>query len=124
MNLQTTSTLLELVGHEVVGIQDGVDAKVFLDSSKIKDIDVGLFDLVLNGSLNGVDLIRIAKQNRPNLPVIIQTALEVDKSSSEIVSESEGNNSKMRGFLKKPFDPEELIALLKQIESEEKDKGT
>jgi two-component system response regulator FlrC len=62
---------LELDGHETQAAEDGLSA---LNHLHARSFDLLITDLRMPGSLNGIDLLRTAKAEMPELEVIVLTA--------------------------------------------------
>ena len=99
---------LASAGHEAVLAKDGYEALDMIEASiqETQPIDVMVTDLKMP-RMDGLELIRAVKNERPDLPIILMTA-HGDKS---VRREVDGLGS--CGYLDKPFSPEKL---LKEIE--------
>jgi signal transduction histidine kinase len=95
--------LLRRIGYEVVGIAShGAEA---LDRLKKVDPDLLLVDIGLPGSLDGVQFVQLAREDR-DIPVVFLTAFsDPDTSHRARISEP-------YGFIVKPFAEEELHATI------------
>ncbi len=94
------ATLLRLEGYSVDETTDSAEAAMLIKKERY---DACLFDYKLDG-LNGIELLKLAKNKNPQCPVfIISGIVDIDKSSTKLAD----------GIISKPFNIE---ALLKKIE--------
>jgi CheY-like chemotaxis protein len=105
VQLMLRSALLEGKGHEVVALQDGVDAEaLFLERS---------FDLVITDwlmpSINGIDLALRFKSINPSVPIILLTGLNI------LLDDNEATDRNIDLILAKPCDAEILIEAIDGI---------
>jgi len=94
---------LKQAGFAVDWVQDGLAAKVALDS---EEYDLLVLDLGLP-KLSGMDLLKSVRAKRASLPVLILTARDT------VADRVAGLNAGADDYLVKPFDLDELIARLK-----------
>jgi two-component system, OmpR family, copper resistance phosphate regulon response regulator CusR len=73
-----------------------------------RDYDVILLDIVIPG-INGFDLCKILKKEKPNLPILVLTTLGT--TADKVTGFEAGADD----YLLKPFEFEELIARLKAL---------
>jgi DNA-binding NtrC family response regulator len=95
---------LEVAGYDVLTRSSGEDA---LDLLKTDDVDVVLTDKRLPG-MDGVELVRRARAEHPDLAVVIMTAY------GTIDSAVEGVRLGAADYLVKPFEVAELLIVLRQ----------
>lgn len=96
---------LKQAGFAVDWVQDGLAAKVALDS---EDYDLLVLDLGLP-KLSGMDLLKSVRAKRASLPVLILTARDT------VADRVAGLNAGADDYLVKPFDLDELIARLNAL---------
>ena len=104
IRLSLSETLLD-EGFEVIEAQTAADAVPILRSDA--PIAVLLTDIQLGGDQDGLQLARIAREERPELPVIYMTGRPR--------SEEPGRHSPRESFIAKPFLPSELAALARRM---------
>ncbi len=97
--------LLSEEGYSVSVIQDGADA---INKIKEDSFDVVLLDILMPG-VNGVEIIKILKEVRPELPIVVITAYVGHK----LVQEAVGLG--IEGCLYKPIEEDEMLSLLKTL---------
>ncbi|CAN4265417.1 OmpR Response regulators consisting of a CheY-like receiver domain and a winged-helix DNA-binding domain [Methylophilaceae bacterium] len=98
-------TGLKQAGFAVDWVQDGLAAKVALDS---EEYDLLVLDLGLP-KLSGMDLLKSVRAKRASLPVLILTARDT------VADRVAGLNAGADDYLVKPFDLDELIARLNAL---------
>ncbi len=96
---------LKQAGFAVDWVQDGLAAKVALDS---EEYDLLVLDLGLP-KLSGMDLLKSVRAKRTSLPVLILTARDT------VADRVAGLNAGADDYLLKPFDLDELIARLNAL---------
>ena len=96
---------LKQAGFAVDWVQDGLAAKVALDS---EEYDLLVLDLGLP-KLSGMDLLKSVRAKRASLPVLILTARDT------VADRVAGLNAGADDYLLKPFDLDELIARLNAL---------
>jgi DNA-binding response OmpR family regulator len=91
---------LDLEGYEVLSAPDGING---LKMAKEKDIDLMVLDIMLPG-MNGYEICRKIKTEKPDLPVIMLTARgsEMDKVAGLDIGADD--------YITKPFSLPELLA--------------
>ena len=85
-------SLLDELGYRVLAASSAEEALVLIDRGE--PIDIVFSDVVMPG-LSGVDLARIARKKRPDLPVLLASGY-----SEEIVAGAGGGFD----FVRKPYD--------------------
>jgi DNA-binding response OmpR family regulator len=104
IRLSLTESLLD-DGFEVIETQTAAEAIAIVRSDV--PIAILLTDIQLGGDMDGVQLARIAREARPDLPVIYMTGRPR--------SEEPGRHSPRESFIAKPFLPSELAALARSM---------
>ena len=95
-------SILEPAGYEVVEAEDGMSAleRYFVDKP-----DLVLLDLVMKG-MYGLDVLTKLREMDPSARVIVVSA-DVQTSSHEMVEQAGA-----AGFLMKPIDADEVLAIV------------
>jgi HSP20 family protein len=102
------SALCEFLAHEAVDAEQAEDGVKGLDLLKAANADLAFLDLQLP-LLDGLSLLKIAKELRPSLAVVMMSGLA---SSSDIISAMEHG---AYAFVKKPWDLERLEKIVREI---------
>lgn len=89
--------------YKVLWAKNGKDAVDFC--SQMKEIQLVLMDIKMPG-MDGFKATRLIKENRPNLPIIAQTAFAMISDRETAISN--GCND----YLSKPIDPEILLEMI------------
>ena len=97
---------LEKEGYEVLIAEDGYQARKMLPQ---QHIDVVLTDLMMPGSIGGIEVLDIAKNLNPNIEVILITA------HSSIDTAVEAMKKGAADYLEKPINFDELFLRLEKI---------
>lgn len=109
---------LEENGHRVETAADGLSGK---DIALAQELDLVIMDIILPG-LNGIDLCKTLKAAKPDMPVIMLTALGTTDHKVE------GFDAGADDYLVKPFDFRELHvrirALMKRRAAKKDEAGT
>ena len=71
--LEMLNTLLRTDGHDVTMALGGVKAKEILDRMECGSFDLMISDIRMN-PINGMDLLKIAREQHPTMSVIMLTA--------------------------------------------------
>ena len=103
MNLVRTKMILEN-DYEVLLADSGIKA---LDKIKGEPVDLVLLDIEMP-KLNGIETFERMKEFAPNLPVIFLTASGLEEDVRSAIRLGAVN------YLKKPFEPQELIRRVAQ----------
>lgn len=91
---------LASAGYVVTAAEDGDKARWLLENGTSADV---LFsDIRMPGSMDGIQLARWVKHNRPNMAILLQTAYS-DLKPGEF------------RLLRKPFSPEELATAIQDL---------
>ncbi len=101
---------LEREGFTVTKVSHGKQA---IDLISVGVVDAVLSDINMPG-VSGIDLVKFAAENAPELPVILMTGFAELRETAEAIQKG------ARGFLPKPFKREELIAVLNEWLNPEK----
>ncbi|MES2991928.1 MAG: ATP-binding protein [Pseudomonadota bacterium] len=97
---------LERLGHAVRLCHSADAAQRLLQEDGAERFDVLFTDIVMPGSLSGLDLARWARANRPTLPIVVATGYTVREVPSDLE------------LLRKPYDIDALLtAMLRAIEA-------
>jgi two-component system chemotaxis response regulator CheY len=94
-------------GHEVIEAKDGVDA---LTQSASRKVDLFITDLNMP-NMNGIELIRQLRATPPYrfTPMVLLT------TESHQDRKMEGKAAGATGWIVKPFQPEQLITVVKRV---------
>jgi len=95
-------SILEPAGYEVVEAEDGMSA---LERYFVAKPDLVLLDLVMKG-MYGLDVLTKLREMDPSARVIVVSA-DVQTSSHEMVEQAGA-----AGFLMKPIDSDEVLAIV------------
>jgi two-component system, OmpR family, copper resistance phosphate regulon response regulator CusR len=106
--LQVSSFIKQGLEEQFFSVDVAYDGNMAERLALSRDYDVVLLDLVIPG-INGLDLCKILKREKPSLPVLMLTTLG---TTSDKVS---GFDAGADDYLLKPFEFEELIARLKAL---------
>jgi DNA-binding NtrC family response regulator len=106
MMVRTLSDILRMKGWDVTGVHAGEEAIEFLRAGA--EVDVVLMDVRMSG-MTGVDALRIIREERPGLPVMLMTAY----STTELLQEAERQGAVR--ILSKPLAIGGLIDMLDTI---------
>jgi FixJ family two-component response regulator len=102
--LESIQELLESAGHSVCSFSS---AQSLLEDSILSEIDCLIADIGMP-LVNGFELHRLARDARPDLPVIFITARP--EASTQKRAAAQGH----QGFFRKPFDGRALLAAVEQ----------
>jgi FixJ family two-component response regulator len=102
--LESIQELLESAGHSVCSFSS---ARSLLEDSILCEIDCLIADIGMP-LVNGFELHRLARDARPDLPVIFITARP--EASTQKRAAAHGH----QGFFRKPFDGPALLAAVEQ----------
>jgi two-component system NtrC family sensor kinase len=100
--LDVTSDALRALGHQIVSASSGVAA---LEQLSLGSFDVVFSDIVMPGSVSGVQLARTIQRDYPRIAVVLATgySAEAKKASAEGVT-----------IIAKPYETAELNALFRK----------
>ncbi|MDB5605859.1 MAG: response regulator [Bradyrhizobium sp.] len=102
--LESIQELLESAGHSVCSFSS---AQSLLDGGLLSEIDCLIADIGMP-LINGFELHRLARDARPDLPIIFITARH--EAATQERAAAQGH----QGFFRKPFDGPALLAAVKQ----------
>ena len=101
---------LQLDGFETMSAIDGLDALTQLNKINAKEVGLIITDIVMP-RMDGLSLIKqlVKDKNYQSIPVIVLTArgLEEDERTARSVGAA--------GFIRKPFEPGELLAEVRKL---------
>ena len=95
------------VGHKVIEAEDGVAALATLKNSPV---DLIISDLNMP-KMNGIELTREIRK----LPQCIKTPILIVTTESDANVKTEGKQAGATGWIVKPFEPAQLIAVVKRV---------
>jgi FixJ family two-component response regulator len=102
--LESIQELLESAGHSVCSFSS---AQSLLDGGLLSEIDCLIADIGMP-LINGFELHRLARDARPDLPIIFITARH--EAATQERAAAQGH----QGFFRKPFDGPALLGAVKQ----------
>ena len=102
------SSILEDEGYSVEAVDNGREA---IRTCERLPFDVALVDINLP-DVKGTELLRELKRLQPKMVKIIITGHPSFENAMEAL------NEKSDGFISKPFDPQELLAMIKKLIAE------
>lgn len=102
--LRVLTLLLSAEGYEVSAFREPDKA---VDAIKAQDFDLIISDIRMS-PINGMELLRIARQERPATPVIMLTAYGNPES------EAEARNLGAYDYVTKPFNVDHLLAIIQR----------
>lgn len=106
--LETACLILESAGYVTRAADSAERALQLIDDHTI----LVLTDTALGG-MSGPDLRNTVRSTRPSMPVILMSGMEQDELHAWGVSPREG------GFMSKPFEPDNLLAIVRDALSVE-----
>ena len=105
--LEYVRIVLLSAGFTVLTARTGEDAWQLILNSQ-NEVRLVLTDIVMPSSFDGFELAERVRRRQPDLPVLFMTGAPLDDSSS-----ADGLVSK-RMLLRKPFDPGQLLAIVRE----------
>jgi len=97
----TTADILREEGFDVLEAVDSSEALALLTTGH--PLDLIITDIRMPGSMDGVQLAGVIKNVRPNLPVaLLSSHLEHDQHQADV-------------FIPKPYDPDQLVEVVKRL---------
>jgi DNA-binding response OmpR family regulator len=105
--LEYVRILLLRSGFKVLTAQTGEDAWHLILNGQ-NEIHLVLTDIVMPGSFDGFELADRVRRRQLDLPVLFMTGALLDDGASAEVLVSK------RQLLRKPFDPEQLLAIVRE----------
>ncbi len=91
------------LGYPVIEAANGVEASEML--ANVPDIGLMISDMVMPGGIGGAELLALAREQRPDLPVLLVTGYAGDTAPTPDAP-----------ILRKPFDKSALAAAIEQLE--------
>ena len=111
-------TYLEKEGYNVVSYYDGESTINNIN----KDVDLWILDIMLGDTISGYDIIKIIREENPDVPVIFTSAR--DKDLDKIIGLELGSDD----YIAKPYSPKELVLrvnnIIRRVYSKDKQKLT
>jgi len=105
---EVVTSYLERADHHTESIADGTSAAARLSDAADRSIDLVILDLMLPG-LDGIEVCRRLRSARPELPVIMLTAL--GEEDDRIAGLEVGADD----YITKPFSPRELVLRVESV---------
>jgi len=105
---ESIQSMLESAGYDAVTFESG---EAFLESGALSGVACLVADVRLPG-IDGLELQRRVRRDRPNMPIIFITAHDDDDVRRRAVKEG------AVAFMVKPFDGGELLELIARSTSE------
>ena len=105
---EVVTSYLERADHHTESIADGNTAAARLSDAADRSIDLVILDLMLPG-LDGIEVCRRLRSARPDLPVIMLTAL--GEEDDRIAGLEVGADD----YITKPFSPRELVLRVESV---------
>jgi DNA-binding NtrC family response regulator len=102
----TLSAMFDYMGHKAECVNDGLAGKQNLENHKY---DAAFVDMRMPG-LDGMDLLKWSRQNRPDLPIVIMSGHGAQDSRDEAMQ------SGAFAFLPKPFSLAGVKGLIEKIQ--------
>lgn len=104
---QMVSFTLKEAGYDVVEACDGVDALKKINNKKINMI---VTDLNMP-NMDGIELIRQVRMQADYrfIPIVMLT------TESQVTKKEEGKKAGATGWIVKPFNPEQLLAVIQKV---------
>ena len=99
------SKILEMEGFDVTVISDGRSALSALSTGRY---DAAVLDVMLPG-MDGITILRQIRPGNQQLPILVLTA------KTDNVTTWEGWRAGANYLMNKPFDPEELVRILRSM---------
>ena len=82
------------------------------DATKGRPFDLIIADILLQGSVNGLDFWRLCKMTFPEIPVVVTSAMSIENFFQAL-----GKGTVAPAFLPKPFSPESFRHVIEGISS-------
>ncbi|MFB3896062.1 MAG: response regulator [bacterium] len=108
---------LKLDGYETISAVDGLDALTQLNKSDPKEIALIITDIVMP-KMDGFALIQQLRKHKQycKIPIVVLTARGLEED------ERTARNAGAVGFIRKPFEPAEMLGEIRNIISLTKNK--
>lgn len=104
--LDTVGTLLRSERHQVVPVREGSQAFDLIWSSELFDL---LITDIRMSPVDGMQLIKVAREFRPNLPILVISAY-LDSTTIQQVKKLGATD-----YVKKPFSTKDILSAIKRI---------
>jgi signal transduction histidine kinase/CheY-like chemotaxis protein len=105
--LQAVYVALESYGYSVL-LADGGPAAIALFEEQSDEIDLVLLDMLMPG-MSGEETFRALRAIRPDVKVLLSTGYAPDEAAQKFTEDG------LAGFLRKPYDPDELAREVQRI---------
>ena len=101
---------LQLDGYEAISAVDGFDALTQLNKIDAKEMELIITDIVMP-NMDGFGLIQQLQKNKSyhKIPILVLTARGLEED------ERMARNVGAAGFIRKPFEPAELLAEVRKL---------
>ena len=106
---EVVGRMVERLGFEVISAEDGLAALEVLDRH-YGSVSAVLLDLSMP-RMGGHETFQHIRDRRPNLPVVLMSGYTEQEAAAKLLDNANG----AVGFLQKPFLPEDLTAVLRDI---------
>lgn len=97
--------LFRAAGHDVTTVTGGHDAVHLIQDG---EFDLMVSDVRMN-PINGIELLKLARSEKPAMPVVMVTAYGSDTVRDQVLDMGAS------GYLKKPFDNQDLMRVVNQV---------
>jgi CheY-like chemotaxis protein len=104
--LQYVRVVLERAGYVVLTAENGEEAWNLVVANR-ESIRLVLTDIVMPGSFDGIELAERVRKHWPDLPVLLMTGNPLHTNPPK------DRPTSQRALLRKPFVPEELLAIVR-----------
>jgi DNA-binding NtrC family response regulator len=103
--LMIIETLLTSEGYDVVALDNGTAAMALLRSDE--PLDLMISDIRMS-PVNGLELLKLAQEVRPDLPVIMVTAFHSEEAVADVMAMG------ATAYVRKPFKGEDILSKVKE----------
>jgi CheY-like chemotaxis protein len=107
--LAITTKLLEQAGHSVHSFVNPEKALDHINNGGCKDCSIVISDICMP-PMTGFELVRLLKELRPEMKVILMTSFQINKEEARAVLPS----TPVDAFVNKPFRTADLIEAINQ----------
>ncbi|MBN1268604.1 MAG: response regulator [Kiritimatiellae bacterium] len=108
--LNTLGTLLRSELHEVLTAREGQEAYDLIWSTQ--DIELLITDIRMS-PVDGMELMRLSKEVRPQMPIVVVSAYLDDKTIRQV------EDLGCAGYIRKPFTVKEALQVIRKALGEE-----
>jgi CheY-like chemotaxis protein len=105
--IETGRELLTHLGYKVITAQNGDDA-LSIYSSRLKEIDLVIFDMIMPG-MNGNELFVRLKQINSEVKTILSSGYSINGQAEDIMAQG------CNGFIQKPFSMQQISLKIREI---------